>query len=92
MQYGDDIKNGIVKVAELLRRALLHPAKNDAKQTRAKEITIEEIKNILAPSIHKKNLNIMEELKNRMTNKISTNALHAHINYVNWKKNYGNKW
>ena len=40
-----------------------------------KDITIEEIKNIPAPSIHKKNLKIMEELKTRMTNKKGTNAL-----------------
>ena len=68
LKYGDDTKNAIIKIAELLKKAIANPSKNVAKQTRMKDITLEDIKTIPPPTNSKRNLNIMEELKNGLIN------------------------
>ena len=63
LKYGDETKNAIVQVAELLHKAIQHPEKIAAKETRVQDLIKEKINAIPPPTNNNKNLDILNELK-----------------------------
>ena len=68
LQYGDKTKNAIIQVAELLHKAIQHPSKNVAAETRVQEIVNDKLKSIPALEINNKKLDILKELQQKLNN------------------------